>query len=130
MNNPTNLLYEKTDEWAKVVEGSAVVGITDYAQDQLSDIVFVEFTVSIGDDVEKGQQIATVESVKAAADINAPLSGKVIELNEALTQNPEALNKDPFGEAWLIRLTLSNVSETEMLMDAEAYTKHCEERSH
>lgn len=130
MNNPTNLLYEKTDEWAKVEDGSAVVGITDYAQDQLSDIVFVEFTVSVGDDVEKGQQIATVESVKAAADINAPLSGKVIELNEALTQNPEALNKDPFGGAWLIRLVLSNASETEMLMDADAYTKHCEERSH
>lgn len=130
MNNPANLLYEKTDEWAKVDNNKATIGITDYAQDQLSDIVFVEFTVSVGDKIEKGQQIATVESVKAAADINAPLSGEVIELNEVLTQTPEVLNKDPFGEAWLIRLTLSDVTETEMLMDADTYTKHCEERSH
>jgi len=130
MNIPADLFYAETDEWAKVDGSKATVGITDYAQDALSDIVFVEFVVAVGDTVEKGQQIATVESVKAAADILAPVSGKVTALNEDLSQTPEALNKDPFGEAWLLKMDLSKPGETGSLMNADAYAKHCQERSH
>lgn len=99
MNIPVDYIYAQTDEWARIEGGTATIGITDYAQDQLSDVVFVEVIVSVGDMVAKGQQIATVESVKAAADVNAPVSGKVVAVNEDLPQSPELVNKDPFGEA-------------------------------
>ncbi len=130
MNIPADLLYAQTDEWAKVDGNTATVGITDYAQDQLSDVVFIEFLVAVGDTVQKGQQIATVESVKAAADINAPVSGTVTAINEALPQSPELINKDPFGQAWMVRIEMSEPAETRQLMNADGYAKYCEERSH
>jgi glycine cleavage system H protein len=130
MNIPANLLYAETDEWTKVDGNKATVGITDYAQDQLSDVVFVEFIVAVGETIQKGQQIATVESVKAAADINAPVSGTVTALNDNLAQTPEAINKDPFGQAWMMQIEMSEPAEARQLMNADGYAKYCQERSH
>ncbi len=123
---PANLKYAKSDEWFDPQTGR--VGITDYAQDQLSDVVYVEFLVDVGDEVQKGDTIATVESVKAAADVYAPVSGKVVEINTDLADNPEWVNEDPYGKAWMIRLEPSNPEEQNELMDAEAYAQYCEER--
>ena len=129
MNIPADLFYAETDEWTKVEGNTATVGITDYAQDQLSDIVYVEFTVSVGESIEKGQQIATVESVKTAADINAPVSGVVVAINDDLASVPESINKDPYKQAWLVKIEMSEPSQTGALMGKEAYAEHCEKRS-
>lgn len=130
MNVPGNLKYTTSDEWVKLDGNVATVGVSDFAQDQLSDIVYFEFRVDAGDSVNKGTVIATLESVKAAADVNAPISGKVIELNEGLTEKFESVNSDPYGSAWILKLEVSNPAEMEKLMDAAAYEKYCEERSH
>ena len=130
MNIPQNLKYEKTDEWAGAEANEVTIGITDYAQSQLSDIVYLEYSVAVGDQVSKGDIIATIESVKAAAEVNAPVSGKVAAVNEALTQTPEKLNTDPYGEAWLIKLEGATEDELAALMDAAAYEKYCQERGH
>lgn len=130
MNIPSNLKYTKSDEWVKVDGNFATVGVTDYAQDQLSDIVFVEITVGDGDEVKAGETIATLESVKAAADVSSPVSGTVTAVNEALTNAPELVNSDAFGAAWMIKLELSNPAELDGLLDAAGYQKYCEERSH
>lgn len=130
MNIPSNLKYTKSDEWVKVDGNIATVGVTDYAQDQLSDIVFVEITVGDGDEVKAGETIATLESVKAAADVSSPVSGTVTAVNEALTNAPELVNSDAFGAAWMIKLELSDPAELDGLLDAAGYQKYCEERSH
>lgn len=128
MNTPVNLKYAKTDEWVKVENKIGTIGVTDYAQDQLSDVVFVEVIVSAGDKVQKGSVFGTIESVKAAADVNLPVSGTVVEVNEALPDKPELVNTEPYGQAWLVKIELSNPSELDALMDAGAYEKFCEER--
>ncbi len=128
MEFPKHLKYTKNDEWINPADGT--VGISDYAQDQLSDVVYVEFLVDEGDAVKQGDTIATVESVKAAADIYAPVSGKVVAINEALTDAPEMVNEDPYGEAWFLRLEIADPSELESLMDATAYAAYCQEREH
>jgi glycine cleavage system H protein len=125
MNTPTHLKYAKTDEWFDPATGK--VGISDYAQGQLSDIVFMEITVSEGDEVQAGNPIASVESVKAASDVNAPVSGKVVAVNTALADNPETINSDPYGAAWFIQIEGGDGAG---LLDAAAYEKHCEERAH
>ncbi|MEW6179599.1 MAG: glycine cleavage system protein GcvH [Chloroflexota bacterium] len=130
MKVPSNLKYTKTDEWVKVEGNIATIGISDYAQSQLSDIVYFEFKVDAGETVHKDQSIATVESVKAAADVNAPVSGKVVELNNALTDKFEAINTDPYGAAWMLKIEMSNPSELDTLMDAAAYESYCQERGH
>lgn len=130
MNVPAELKYMETDEWAKVDGQTATIGVTDYAQDQLSDVVFVEIIVSVGDVINKGDQIATIESVKAAADVNTPLSGKVLAVNEDLPQSPELINKDPFGQAWIVKVEMSDSAEFGEMMTSESYTTFCEERSH
>jgi len=130
MNIPADLKYTTTDEWVRVEGNIATVGVTDYAQSQLSDIVFFEFHVEVGEQVKKGSAVATLESVKAAADVNAPVSGKVVERNEGLTEKFELVNSDPYGEAWMLKIELSNPQELDSLMDASAYQKYCEERSH
>ena len=126
MNTPANLKYAKSDEWFDPATGA--VGISDYAQNQLSDIVFVEIFVEVGEEVEAGKAIASVESVKASAEIYAPAGGKVSEVNSALLDAPETLNTDPFGAGWMIKL--ENGTASGELMDSTAYEKHCEERSH
>lgn len=130
MDVPVNLKYAKTDEWVKVDGTIATVGITDYAQSQLSDIVYFEFKVDPGEEIKKDKTIATVESVKAAADVNAPVSGKVVELNESLNDLFETINTDPFGSAWMVKIEMANPAEFDQLMDAAAYQKYCEERGH
>ena len=130
MNIPKDLKYAKTDEWVKVDGNTATVGISDHAQDQLSDIVFVEITVSTDDVVSKGDVGATIESVKAAADVNIPVSGKVLEVNEALADAPETLNEDPYGNGWMLKIELSDPGDLDSLMDASGYEKHCEEAGH
>ncbi len=125
MNIPSHLKYTQTDEWFDPSSGK--VGLTDYAQSQLSDIVFVEILVSEGEQVEAGKPIASVESVKAAAEAYAPVSGKVIAINSEVVNNPELLNKDPYGSAWLIQLEGGDASA---LLDAAAYERYCIEREH
>ena len=125
MNAPSNLQYTKNDEWFDPESGK--MGLTDYAQDQLSDIVFVELLVEEGDDAEAGSPIASVESVKASAETYAAASGKVVEVNEGLADNPEVLNSDPYGEGWMVKVENGKPDE---VMDAAAYQKYCEEREH
>ena len=125
MNAPANLQYTKSDEWFDPATGKA--GITDYAQSQLSDIVFVEILVDEGDTLEAGKAIASVESVKASAEIYAPAAGKVAAVNKDLANKPESINGDPYGEAWMIQLESGSAGD---LMDSAAYEKYCEERAH
>ncbi len=125
MEFPQELKYTKNDEW---IRADGTVGVTDYAQDQLSDVVYVEFVVSEGDEVQQGDVIATIESVKAAADVYAPVSGKVVAVNEALADAPEKINEDPYGEAWLIKLEIADPAQLDDLMDVEAYRAYCQER--
>ena len=125
MNIPSNLKYSKTDEWFDPVSGA--MGLTDYAQGQLSDIVFVEIVVAVGDAVAPGKAIASVESVKAAAESYAAVKGTVSAVNEELGANPEILNSDPYGKGWMVKVEGGDAAG---LMDAAAYTKYCEERAH
>ena len=130
MNTPANLKYQNTDEWVKVEDNVASVGVTDFAQNQLSDVVFMEIAVSVGDQVNKGSLLGTVESVKAASDISLPVSGKVPEINEALSDSPEVINTDPYGKAWMVKIELSNPSELDGLMDDKQYTEFNATRGH
>jgi len=127
MVTPKDLKFSETDEWIKVKGNSALIGITDFAQSQLSDIVYIEYELDVDDDFEKDETIATIESVKAAADIHAPVTGTIVEINESLTDNPERLNEDPYG-SWLYKILLKDPTEIETLMDAETYDKFCEDR--
>jgi glycine cleavage system H protein len=123
MDISKNLKYADSNEWIKLEGNSGTIGISDYAQDQLSDIVFAEILVNEGDMVKKGDVIATIESVKAAADVYSPVNGKILGVNEALAGAPEVINTDPYGAAWIVKIELSNPSETNDLLDAAAYEK-------
>ncbi|HET7145439.1 MAG TPA: glycine cleavage system protein GcvH [Anaerolineales bacterium] len=125
MKVPSNLKYTKSDEWFDPSSGA--IGITDYAQNQLSDIVFVELLVDEGEEVKAGKAIASVESVKASAEIYAPSAGKVSAVNKGLSDKPETLNSDPFGEGWMIKIEGGSAGD---VMDSAAYEKYCEERAH
>ncbi len=127
MNIPTDLKYTHNDEWIKVEGNVGIIGITDYAQDQLSDIVYIEIIVTEGEETSQGDSCATVESVKAASDVYMPVSGKVIEVNDALPDNPELINSDPYGEAWMAKVELSDANELDALLDAATYQKKIEE---
>lgn len=128
MNTPKGYKFNKTDEWVKVDGNSAKIGISDFAQDQLSDIVYIEFNKEVGESIEKGQILATIESVKAAADVNSPINGKVLEVNESLSDAPEVLNEDPYGNGWLYKVEFNNLSELDDLIDAKGYDEFCESR--
>ena len=125
MNTPVNLKYTKSDEWFDPASGA--MGLSDYAQSQLSDIVFVELLVEEGDMLEAGKPIASVESVKASAETYASASGKVAAVNKGLSDKPEILNKDPYGEGWMVKVEGGAAGD---VMDAAAYEKYCEERAH
>jgi len=123
MNIPAHLKYTKTDEWFNPEDGS--MGLSDYAQSQLSDIVFVEVLLSVGDEIKAGSPVASVESVKAAAESYAAVGGKVVAVNDDLAGSPEVMNSDPYGAGWMIKLEGGDASG---LMDAAAYEKYCQER--
>jgi len=120
MNIPTNLLYTKDHEWAKIEGDVATVGITDYAQGELGDIVFIELPQA-GSKVTKGASFGTIEAVKAVSDIYAPFSGEVTDANAAVQDAPETVNKDPYGAGWMIKIRLADPSQTSELMTAEQY---------
>ena len=119
---PEELRYTKDHEWAKIEGNRARVGITDHAQGELTDVVYVEFP-PIGRTVARGETLGTVESVKAVSEIFSPLSGKVVEVNKVLDDSPEQVNKDPYGAGWMVLLELSDAKETAELLDAAAYRK-------
>jgi len=125
---PQELKYQKTDEWVKVENGIAIIGITDYAQDSLSDVVFVEFAIDPDDEVKVGESLAVVVSVKAAAEVVFPVSGKVLEVNQILTDTPELLNSQPYTGGWLAKVKVSDESELDKLMDSAAYDAYCQDR--
>jgi glycine cleavage system H protein len=120
-----NLRYDKEHEWVRVEGGEAIIGISDYAQDQLSDVVYVELP-EVGDTFEQGDVFAVVESVKAASDVYTPVDGEILEVNEKLEDSPELVNTDPYGEAWFVRVALDDPSQVDEMMDAKAYESYLE----
>ena len=124
MNTPSNLKYSKDHEWVKVEGNVATIGITDFAQSQLGDIVFVDIQTE-GEDLEAGEVFGAIEAVKTVADGLMPVSGKVIEVNADLEGAPESVNSDPYGAGWMIKVEMSNPAEVEDLLDAEAYDAIC-----
>lgn len=126
-NTPSELKYAKSHEWARVEEdGTVTVGITDHAQDALGDVVFVELP-EVGANFGAGDDAAVVESVKAASDIYAPVTGEVIAVNEVLEEAPETINEDPYGSGWFFRLRPEGEADLSGLLDADAYDASCEE---
>lgn len=121
MSYPDDLRYSREHEWVRVDGSRGTVGITSFAADELGDIVFVELP-EVGATLKQFDTFGVVESVKAVSDLYAPVSGEVVEVNEALRETPELLNSDPFGDGWLARVELADTSELDGLMDAEAYT--------
>jgi len=120
MNIPENLKYTKDHEWIKIDGEEAYIGITDYAQNELGDIVFVEIETE-GEKLDKEEVFGTVEAVKTVSDIFMPISGEVLEVNSKLEDSPEIVNKDPYGEGWLIKIKISDQSELDDLLDASKY---------
>jgi len=120
MNIPDNLKYTKDHEWVKVNGDEALVGITDYAQNELGDIVFIEVE-TVDEELDREETFGTIEAVKTVSDMFMPVSGKVSEFNKALEQNPETVNNDPYGDGWIIKVKLSDPGELDDLLDAAAY---------
>ena len=120
MNFPSNLRYTKDHEWIKMDGNVATIGITDYAQRELGDIVYVEVE-TVGKSLKAGDIFGTVEAVKTVSDLFLPVDGTITELNAALANSPESVNSDPYGEGWMIKMTVNNPADVEALMDAAAY---------
>ena len=124
---PEDRRYSAEDEWARLEEERVSVGITDYAQQQLGDIVFVELP-AVGTTVEKGEPFGVIESVKAVSDLYAPVSGQVVEVNTDLTEHPEHVNEDCYGDGWMLTIAVEDSAEYDSLLDASAYRRHVAER--
>lgn len=122
MNIPSNLKYTKDHEWLRVEGDTAIIGITDFAQRELGDIVFVEVE-TVGETLDKETVFGTVEAVKTVSDLYMPISGEVLEFNDAITSNPESVNSDPYGNGWMIKVKITNPSEIDGLLSAEDYQK-------
>lgn len=120
MNFPENLRYTSEHEWIRVEGNEAFVGITDYAQSELGEIVFVDVD-TIGEEIAQGEVFGSVEAVKTVSDLNMPVSGEVLEFNEALNDQPELVNNDPYGEGWMIKISVKDPAELDSLMDTAAY---------
>jgi glycine cleavage system H protein len=120
--NPEDLLYTKEHEWIRIAEGAGTIGITDYAQEELGDVVFVEFP-QVGSKVEAGKPLGTIESVKAVSEVFSPVSGEVLEVNSALDTAPETVNKDPYGKGWLVRVRIDQGPGPD-IMSAEQYAEY------
>lgn len=129
MNFPADLKYAKSDEWIRVEGDTATLGVSDFAQSELSDVVYVEMP-SVGDAFTAGQTFGSVESVKAASDIYFPVAGAVTAVNDELTTKPELINSDPYGSGWIVKIKITDAGHLSNLMDAAAYEKFCEERKH
>lgn len=126
MEYPKGLRYSREHEWVSVEDGdSGLIGITDFAQNELGDVVYVE-APEVGEKISKDDPFGAVESVKAVSDLYAPVSGTVTEVNDALPDTPELINEDPYGEGWIIKVTLSDPDELDDLMTPEEYTEYCE----
>ncbi|MGH7799541.1 MAG: glycine cleavage system protein GcvH [Thermodesulfobacteriota bacterium] len=125
---PEVLKYTKEHEWARVEDDIVIIGITDYAQDALGEIVYIELP-SEGDEITRGEPFGAVESTKSVSDLYAPISGEVVEVNEALLDSPEAINEDPYGEGWMIKVKPYDPSELDDLMDSDEYTEFIERQS-
>jgi glycine cleavage system H protein len=120
MNIPQNLKYTKEHEWVLIEGNVGKIGITDYAQGELGDVVFVDIDPSLAE-IRKGDSVGTIEAVKTVSDIFAPFTGKVLEINEALKDSPETVNSDPYGNGWMLKVEVSDASELSDLLDAKAY---------
>ena len=120
MNNPENLKYTKEHEWAKFESEKVIIGITDYAQSQLGDVIFIEFP-AVGEEFTAGDVFGEVEAVKTVSELYSPLSGKIIEVNSELEDNPDLVNSDPYGAGWLIKIDPSKPNEKDELMDSSSY---------
>jgi glycine cleavage system H protein len=127
MEFPEDLRYSREHEWVLVEENIATVGITDFAQEQLGDVVFVELP-AVGDSVTKDEAFGVVESVKAVSDVYAPVSGTVVEINDDLPESPEMINEDPYGDGWIIKIEISDRTDLDDLLDAVAYQQYVEEQ--
>lgn len=123
MNFPSDLKYSKEHEWVRVEGSTGTIGITDFAQKELGDVVYVDIN-TIGESVAKDKVFGTVEAVKTVSDLFMPVSGKVLEQNNALNDAPDAVNNDPYGAGWMVKIEISNPAELNDLMDAETYRKH------
>jgi len=123
---PEGLYYSKDHEWGKVEGNIVIVGITDYAQDALGDIVFLELP-PVGTDVEANVPFGTIESVKSVSDVYSPVTGKITEVNDAVTDAPEIINQDPYGEGWMVKIEMNNPDEIKDLISTEEYQKSTEE---
>ena len=121
LNHPKELKYSKTDEWVRVEGETAVIGITDYAQDQLGDIVYVELPWNAGHTVKQDEKFGDIESVKATSELISPLSGEVVKANEDLKDHPEVINDSPYDQGWMLVVKMSNPSELDSLMDVDHY---------
>jgi glycine cleavage system H protein len=122
MNIPDNLKYTKDHEWLRIEGDTAVIGITDYAQNELGDIVFVEVE-TVGEKLDKEEAFGTIEAVKTVSDLFMPVAGEVTEFNEDLEEHPEIINSDPYGKGWIVKIKLGNPSEVESLLDADSYNE-------
>jgi len=128
-NFPSDLKYAKTHEWLKIDGDTATIGITDFAQGELSDIVYVEIT-AVGKKIKRDEPIGTIEAVKAVSDLYSPISGEVIEANEALKDTPASVNKDPYGAGWMAKIKVSDPAELNNLLDAAAYAELARKSAH
>ena len=128
LNHPSHLKYSKSDEWVRVEGENAVIGITDYAQDQLGDIVYIELPREKSQSVEHEAKFGDIESVKATSELTSPISGEVVEVNEALKDTPELINDQPYEAGWMVTVKMSNPAELDSLMSADDYKKYLQGR--
>lgn len=128
MKFPEECLYTKQHEWVRIIEDQAIVGITDYAQKELGDVVFVELP-KVGEHFDTNEPFASVESVKAVSEVFCPLAGEILEVNQELVDSPELVNSDPYGDAWFLKLKILNMEEAKDLLNAEEYEEFVAEES-
>jgi glycine cleavage system H protein len=121
MKIPEDIKYTKEHEWIKVVDNEALIGITDYAQKELGDIIYLDVTASVGDEVKMGDSVATIEAVKTVSEVFSPISGRILDINLGINDAPSVINVDAYGKGWIIKIELSNPEELNSLLDATAY---------
>lgn len=119
---PEDLRYTEEHEWVRVEDDIVVVGITDYAQSELGDVVFIELP-TVGDEIEQAASMGVIEAVKAVSDVYLPVSGEIVEVNDALEKSPELLNREPYGDGWLVKIAISDISELDRLLSPESYSE-------